>query len=198
MYEPVLQLLAGATTSWDRTGEPPMRNGSRVAGGAPRNVYRSGDERWLVVSATTDAQVSRVLRLMECDDEEHRARFGRSAERIRNADALDALVAEWIARRGRAEVLARFEAERIPAAPVNDLADLANDPHVEARGSLTQIVDDVLGELTLVSPAPRLSETPAGIRHTGRALGADNDEVYQEWLGLAASDVAALRERGVV
>ena len=198
MYEPVLQLLAGAVATWDRNSTPPMRNGSRVAGGAPRNVYRAGDGAWLVVSATTDPQVSRVLLLLGRDDEEHRARFARSSERIRNADALDALVAAWIAERSRDEVLARFEAERIPAAPVNDLAELAADPHVHARRSLTQLEDSVLGELTFVSPAPQLGGTPAQIRHTGRGLGADNAEVYEEWLGIDASALKLLKEQGVV
>jgi len=198
MYEPVLQLLSGAAATWDPAGEPPRRNGSRIAGGAPRNVYRTADDRWLVVSATTDPQVGRVLRVMGCDDDHHRARFARSADRIRNADALDALVADWIAARAREEVLARFETERIPAAPVNDLADLSADPHVRARESLTRVRDEVLGELTLVSPAPRLGETPAVIRHTGRPLGADNAAVYGDWIGLAPEDLAGLRARGVV
>jgi formyl-CoA transferase len=198
MYEPVLQLLAGAVSSWDGKGEPPLRNGSRIVGGAPRNVYRTRDERWLVVSATTDPQVGRVLRLLERDDDEHRARFARYTDRIQNADALDSLVAEWILEHDRAEVLQRFEDQRIPAAPVNDLADLAADPHVQARASLTRISDDALGTLTLVSPAPKLSATPATIRHTGRDLGADNDAVYADWLGLDAEALAGLRERGVV
>ena len=198
MYEPVLQLLSGASATWDPADPPPMRSGSRVAGGAPRNVYRAGDDRWLVVSATTDPQVSRVLRVIGRDDEAHRARFAKSADRIPNADALDALVAEWIAERPRAAVLETFESERIPAAPVNDLADLAADPQVRARGSLTEIEDENLGSLRFVTPAPRLSATPAGIRHTGRALGADNDAVYGEWLGLDAKQVAALSARGVI
>ena len=53
MYEPVLQLLSGSVVSYDPTGPPPHRMGSRVAGGVPRNTYRTGDDRWVVVSATT-------------------------------------------------------------------------------------------------------------------------------------------------
>ena len=177
MYEPVLQLLSSAVVGWDGQGDPPRRTGSRVAGGAPRNVYRSRDGSWLVVSATTDPQVARVLRVIGRDDAPHRARFARSDQRLTNADALDALVADWIGNRDRAEVLERLERERIPAAPVNDLRELAADPQVRARGSLTTLDDPVLGPLHLVSPAPRLSATPARIRHPGPALGAHNADV---------------------
>lgn len=198
MYEPVLELLSGAVVGWEGSGPAPMRSGSRLAGGAPRNVYRAGDARWLVVSATTDAQAGRVLGLLGRDDAAHRERFGKSQARIAHADELDALVAEWIAERSREEVLAAFEAQRIPAGPVNDLADLAADPHVRARGSLQVVDDEVLGSVTLVSPAPRLEGTPGRIRHLGAAMGAHNAEVYAEWLSLGAEEFAGLRERGVV
>jgi formyl-CoA transferase len=50
----------------------------------------------------------------------------------------------------------------------------------------------------MVAPAPRLSTTPAEIRSLGPALGAHNDEVYAEWLGLDGDDVVKLRESGVI
>ena len=81
---------------------------------------------------------------------------------------------------------------------VNDLADLAADPHVRARGSLTEVSDPALGPLTLVTPSPRLGGTPARIRHTGRALGADNAAVYGDWLGMDAKALEGLVTRGVV
>ena len=198
MYEPVLELLSGAVAGWDGSGPAPKRSGSRLAGGAPRNVYRAGDDRWLVVSATTDAQAGRVLGLMGRDDAAHRERFGTSPARIAHADELDALVAAWISERPRDEVLASFEAHRIPAGPVNDLAELAADPHVQARGSLQVVEDEELGAVRLVSPAPRLQGTPGHTRHLGADLGAHNAEVYSEWIALGAEELADLRERGVV
>jgi crotonobetainyl-CoA:carnitine CoA-transferase CaiB-like acyl-CoA transferase len=137
-----------------------------------------------VVSATTDPQVARVLAVIGRDDESHRARFGKSADRILAADELDALVADWIARHARKHVLDTFARSRIPAAPVNDLADLFADPHILERESLVKIEDAALGTLTLVAPTPKLSATPGVIRHTGPELGEHNREVYREWIGL--------------
>src|ERR687898_1316661 len=124
MYEPILQLLAGTLVAYDPTGETPRRTGSRVPGGVPRNVYRTGDGHWVVVSGTTDAQVARLLPLIGRDSPDDRARFGRSAERLAAADELDGLVADWIGVRDRAEVIKRFLDARIPAAPVNDVRDI--------------------------------------------------------------------------
>jgi len=198
MYEPVLELLSGAVAAWDGESPAPMRSGSRLAGGAPRNVYRAGDGRWLVVSATTDAQAGRVLGLLEREDAAHQERFGRAQDRIANADELDGLVADWIAERPREEVLAAMTERRIPAGPVNDLVDLAADPHVRARESVQVLEDEVLGEVTLVAPVPRLEGTPGRIRHLGAELGAHNAEVYSEWLALPADQLADLQARGIV
>ncbi len=182
MYEPVLQLLQGSVVGYDGESEPPGRMGSRVAGGVPRNTYRARDDHWLVVSATTDPQVARVLATLGLDNEAHRARFGKSTDRLRAADELDGLVASWIARHDRAEVLEIFEAARVPASPVNDLRDLLADPHVRARESIVSVNDPELGPVNMVAPVPKLSATPGRIRSAGPALGAHTEEVFREWL----------------
>jgi crotonobetainyl-CoA:carnitine CoA-transferase CaiB-like acyl-CoA transferase len=198
MVEPVLQLLASSLLAWDRRDPPPRRQGSRVAGGVPRNTYRARDGRWIALSATTDAQVARVLRLLGRDTPEAHARFGTSPARLAHADELDALVAAWVAGLDADAALAACLAERLPAAPVNDLAALLADPHVAARGSVARVRDPALGELAFVAPVPRLSATPGSIRSAGPALGAHNAEVYAEWLGLGAEDLDALARSGVI
>jgi crotonobetainyl-CoA:carnitine CoA-transferase CaiB-like acyl-CoA transferase len=200
MYEPVLTLLQPTIVAWDpASGEPPPhRTGSRVPNGVPRNVYRARDGRWLVVSGTTDRQVERILGLMGRDDDESRAKFARSGDRLRNADELDALVAAWVASHDGDEVIAQLEKVRIPVAPVHDLPGLLADPHIAARGSLTTVDDPQIGPVTLVTPSPRLSATPGTIRATGPAIGAHNAEVYGELLGLGPDDLADLAARGVV
>ena len=196
MVEPILQLLALPLVNFDGRGSGPKRMGSRVAGGVPRNLYRAADGDWMALSGTTDAQVGRILSLIGCDDEDGRARFGRSQARLAAADELDGLVARFIAERPRAAALEAFHAIRIPVAPVNDLATLLDDPHLRARAAVTTLDDPEIGELKLVTPAPRLSATPGRHRHTGPALGEHTREVLSDWLELSGAEaektVAAL------
>jgi crotonobetainyl-CoA:carnitine CoA-transferase CaiB-like acyl-CoA transferase len=200
MYEPVLALVQPSIVAWDRAGgeAAPHRTGSRVPNGVPRNVYRTRDGRWLVVSGTTDRQVARVLELIGQDDDAGRAKFARSTDRLRNADELDALVAGWIGEHDAAEVEAALVARRVPVAPVHDLPGLFADPHIAARQSLATVHDSTLGDVTMVAPYPKLSGTPGAIRFPGPAIGAHNHEVYGQWLGLAPGEVDALRTDGVI
>ena len=82
-------------------------------------------------------------------------------------------------------------------APVYSARDLVEDPHVRETGMLTEVNDDVLGPVLQHNVMWRMSETPGSIRFTGRALGADTDDVLGE-LGVTAAELAALRAREVI
>jgi crotonobetainyl-CoA:carnitine CoA-transferase CaiB-like acyl-CoA transferase len=198
MYEPVIAVLGTALAAWVPGSEPPMRTGSRVPGGVPRNTYRTADGRWVVLSGTTDAQVARILPIIGQDTEEGRARYGQSAERLAHGDELDGRVATWIATQGSAEVLDAFDRARIPITLVNDLATLWADPHVQTRASVMAVDDDGIGTVLMPAPVPRLSATPGRIAWTGRAPGADTDAVCRQWLGLTDFEIGELRAAGAI
>jgi crotonobetainyl-CoA:carnitine CoA-transferase CaiB-like acyl-CoA transferase len=200
MYEPILTLMQSTIVAWDPASgeEPPHRSGSRISTGVPRNLYRCADDRWIVVSGTTDRQVARILGLIGQDTDEGRAKFGRSADRLRNADELDAHVARWVAGTNLVDAIAGFESCRVPVAPVHDVPGILGDAHIAARQSLTTVHDDVMGDITLVSPSPKLGATPGAVRFPGPPIGAHNAEVYGDLLGLDATALADLRARGVL
>lgn len=198
MFEPVLQLLTGSIVGYEDGAPSPQRTGSRVPNGVPRNVYRTRDDAWLVVSGTTDNQVGRLLPILGLDTEEGLARFAKVKDRVRHADELDRLVAEWIAAHDRDVVVETFLDARIPVAPVNTVADIVADPHVQARDGVVVVDDEELGPVRMVAPLARLSATPAEIRWAGPALGAHTDEVFREWLDLDDDEIAALRGKGAI
>ena len=86
----------------------------------------------------------------------------------------------------------------MPSGPVNSIAELFEDPQVAARENLVAVPDAEGEPLRMVGVIPKLSRTPGRIQHAGRPLGADNDAVYREWLGISSEELLALRERGVV
>lgn len=95
-------------------------------------------------------------------------------------------------------MLTAFREARIGIAPVNDLGAVLADPHVHERRAVREVDDPTFGPVRLPGPTPRLAATPARVRWVSRDLGADNDSVYAEWLGLAPADRDGLRAAGVI
>jgi crotonobetainyl-CoA:carnitine CoA-transferase CaiB-like acyl-CoA transferase len=199
-YEPVLTLMQPTIIAYDPSGADPApsRTGSRIPTGVPRNVYRSRDNRWLVLSGTTDRQVARILSIIGADTDEGRAKFARSKDRIANADELDGLVASWIARHPRDEVIELMNANRIPTAPINDVPALLADEHIRARASIVSVHDEDRGPINMVGSSPHLERTPGRIRFPGPPIGAYNAEVYGEVLGYDAARLDELVAAGVI
>ena len=91
-----------------------------------------------------------------------------------------------------------FLAEDVTAAPIYDAQQLLADEHLRARGTFVPIDDPDVGTMTVQAPVARLSETPGRVAHLGRALGADNETVYRDLLGLDADRLADLRAAGTI
>lgn len=197
LLEPMVTALGPGPTVFDLTGEKPPRTGNRSVNNAPRNLYRTSDDRWVAVSTSAGAIAARVMELVGHPEVVAEPWFATGAGRAEHVDLLDAYVGDWIAARTRDEVIAAFEEAGAAIGPVYDVGDLATDPHVTATGMLTPVDDPDLGPLLQHAPLFRLSDTPAAVRFTGRAHGADTDAVLGE-LGLDVERLADLRGRGVI
>jgi crotonobetainyl-CoA:carnitine CoA-transferase CaiB-like acyl-CoA transferase len=198
VLEPLITVLGPQPSAYDQLGEVPRRSGNRSANNAPRNTYLTADGRWVAVSSSATSVAERVMALIGKPEIAAEPWFATGSGRAAHADLIDGLVSDWIAKRTRDEVLAAFEAADAAIAPVNDAADLVTDPHVTGREVLTRVPDPDFGGLLMQNLIARLSATPGRIRFTGRAPGADSDDVLTGELGLDPAEVTDLRERGIV
>ena len=123
--------------------------------------------------------------------------FSSAGERSRRSEVLDGAVQKWIAARDLDDVLEAFEDAGAAIAPIYDVEQLVNDPHVVARDTITTVDDEDLGPIKMQNLIFRLGDTPGEIRWTGRRLGQDNEAIYAS-LGIDAERLAALQEKGVV
>lgn len=188
LYEPLFSILGPQITEYQQLGVVQERQGNRSPRTAPRNAYRTADGHWVAISAGTQQVANRIFAAIGRADLGTDARFADAAGRRDNADEVDSLVAEWIAARPLVDVLARFDAEQAPIAPVYDAAQILADPHYRARQSIVEVPDPELGQVAMPGIVPRLSKTPGTIRHTGpTAVGADTEAVLSSLLGRAAA-----------
>ncbi|MFD4668742.1 MFS transporter [Lentzea sp. NPDC058450] len=197
LLEPIMTAVGPGPMVYDQLGVVGHRHGNRSTNNAPRNTYRTKDDRWVAISTSAQRIAERVLTLVGHPEVIEEPWFASGHGRAAHADLLDAHVGGWIADRTEAEVAAAFAEAGAAVAPVYSARDLVEDEHVTATGMLTRVEDPDFGDLLMHNVLWRSASTPGGIRFTGRALGADTDDVLGG-LGLDQSEVDDLRTRGVV
>jgi crotonobetainyl-CoA:carnitine CoA-transferase CaiB-like acyl-CoA transferase len=185
LYEPLFSILGPQIVEYDKLGLIQHRQGNRSPRTAPRNTYKTIDDHWVALSAGTQQIANRVFDAIEqpelCDD----PRFASPMARHENSDAVDAIVADWVAMQTLERVLARFALAQAPIAPVYTTDQIVEDPQFLARETVINVEDADLGSIRMQNVVPKLSATPGKIRHTG-ATEIDHDR--EEVLGrLAAS-----------
>ena len=198
LLESLYSMLSGHAIAYDQLGLPGRRTGNRTSGSAPRNTYRTKDDRWIAIAGSTQALTERLFREMGRPDLIGDPRFKSNRDRLTNVEALDDIVAAWVHERTQSECIERLIKAEVAVAPVADFKDLAEDPHLNARRALAVIDDPELGTLRMPDVQPRLSETPGRIRHAGMPMGVHNEEIYGGLLGMTEGELKALKAEGAI
>ena len=198
LVEPLARLVESSTLAFDQLGIIPTRAGNRLPASAPRNTYRTADDKWLAISSASSNIAMRVYRSIGRADLAENPDYVDPVRRQERGLEVDALVADWVGKRSLDEAMKVFLEAEVAATPVYDAEQLLADEHLKARGTFVRVDDPDLGPMTIQAPIALLSESPGRITHLGQPLGADNDAIYGGLLGIEPDQVAALRAAGVI
>ena len=190
-------------------GRSPQRRGNRDAWAVPHNVYPcAGPDRYLAISVADDDQWQRLRQAMGSPDWAAAPQYETRIARRRHEDALDAAIAQWTRPQDAAILMDTLQIAGVPAAIVSQGQDLHDSPHLQSRNfyqdtryweaergvKATQWVEDE--SLSWSIPA-QMSETPIAFGEY-RNIGADNDYVFGQLLGLPPAEIARLENAGVI
>jgi crotonobetainyl-CoA:carnitine CoA-transferase CaiB-like acyl-CoA transferase len=197
LYEAVFNLLEGVVPEYDGAGVIREPSGSTITGIVPTNTYRCADGKFIIIGANGDSIFKRLCETMGRADMGADARFAHNAGRVAHEREIDAAIMAWTESLDSTAALALLEEARVPSGPIYSIADMMADPHFIARGLFEEV--DVNGKpLKIPAMVPRLSETPGRTDWPGPEVGAFNQEIYRELLGLSAAEIARLSAQGVV
>jgi crotonobetainyl-CoA:carnitine CoA-transferase CaiB-like acyl-CoA transferase len=178
------------------TGREPQRNGNRAGALAPANTYRARDG-WVYVIAVQQKMWERFCRAAGRSDLAADPRASSVHSRASNTDWVDQQVAAWVKDRTVAEVVEKLAPAGVPVAPVQTIAQAAEDPHLWQRQMLVE-ADDRKGSKTFVAGLTvKFSETPGAVGPIPNP-GEHNREIFCELLGHNPSELEAWRAEGVI
>jgi crotonobetainyl-CoA:carnitine CoA-transferase CaiB-like acyl-CoA transferase len=197
LLDPLHSILGPDAATWRLTGEKPARSGNRSATTSPRNAFRTADGRYIAISASIQAMAERLFRAIGRDDMITDPRFRTNTDRVRNADACEAPIADFIAARTLDETMVIFRAAEVTASPIYEVDQFLDDPHVQARGVVVEMPDDDMGSVLMHGIVPRLSDTPGRLRQPAPRLGEHTHAVLAA-SGYDAAARAALAAQGII
>lgn len=195
--EAMFRLLDPLAVEYEQLGQARQRAGNRTTYAAPSNMYRTGDDVWVTVVASSDATFARLAEAMGKPELATSAEYAGNVDRVRNIDRLDAIVAGWFSQHDYAAAGAALERHGVPFSKVFGMADILADPHLRARQVVTRLPDPEFGSLPAPCVVPRFSGHVPPAPRTGPAVGEHNTEVYGE-LGLDPEAQEALHRAGVI
>jgi formyl-CoA transferase len=199
ILESCFAMLESVAPEYHRLGAVRQPSGTALANNAPSNVYRSRDEKWVVIAANSDSLFPRLAGAMEQPELAGDERFSTHDARGANMAELDEIIGAWAAGHDAAELETLLEEAGVVCAPVNTIADVFAHPQVQAREMLVPVHDAELGDVLGPGVVPKLSRTPGRREFTSRwEAGADNDDVLGELLGLGEDARAELRSSGII
>ncbi|WP_211214448.1 CaiB/BaiF CoA transferase family protein [Actinomycetospora chiangmaiensis] len=196
--EACLSVLESAIPEYDKLGAVRRPGGTKLDGIAPSNIYRSSDGLWMVVAANQDTVFKRLCEAMGRPELATDERFVDHVARGRNQDEIDGIVADWVASKPADEVREILDGAGVIVGPVNTIAEVVTDEQFLARDMIVAHHDERLDEDVLgPGVVPTFAGTPASVRRSGPALGADNHEVYRE-LGISDDEIEELTTAGTI
>ncbi len=198
LYESMLSLMGNMVVNYDQLGQVMMRRGNRSAISTPRNAYQTKDGKWIVVTSTTDSVFRRLFTAIGRADMASDPSLATNRQRATRAGELDTVVETWARGVALDEALTLLRAHEVAAAPINDVEQFVNDPHVKANKSLLTHDDPDLGAMRIPDVVPRFSRTPGKIRWTGRLdVGADTEMILKD-AGFADDEIRQLAHDGII
>lgn len=198
LFEALFCMFGPSVSAYDKLGVVPQRRGSRAAVAAPRNIYKCRDGKWLAISCAAEQIAKRLFDIIGRPDLYSDGPFGTVEDRAANVDELDAVIQQWTLRHDAADAIAALTAGGATASPIYSIPEILEDPQFQSRGLIADAPADDIGSIKMQNVFPRMSETPGHIAWSGRALGADNDLLFVEQLGLDAAEIERLRSIGAI
>jgi CoA:oxalate CoA-transferase len=199
MQETVYCSMASSMQHYLTTGEIPPRTGNHQAAmtSAPYNVYATNDGH-VAINVVTESHWQSLCTAMGREELKADPRFATMKARAGNMDLTDEVVTAWTSTLGKMEVFAATAKYRIPCAPVRDIAEVMNDPHMHGRGMLEWVDHPDLGRVVLPNSPLRLHGANKVPSVPSPRIGQHNDDIYGGWLGLSGAEMTDLRAAGVI
>jgi len=199
LFDCQVAMLANQATNYLDSGATPQRLGNAHPNIAPYQVYKT-KESYIVIAVGNDSQFTALTAALGVPELSSDERFQTNQARVSNRETMNTILEPIISAFTNDDLFALLENAKVPAGPINTIADVVNDPQTLARGMVAQVQSprtDAIEQHYVPHPV-KYSRTPSRNDTAPPALGAHTDHVLQHYLGLDQAALTALRQKEVI
>lgn len=189
--------MANPLSAWVNAGELIGRTGNDHPSAAPYGIYEVEDG-FILIATFNDREFGRLAEALGHPEWITDPRFARNGDRVNNRSALKAAVRGALQGRTRAELIESLNRAKVSCGPINTLADLEQDPHVQSTGMIVTTEHPKMGTLRGAAFPVRFSEDSPSYRLAPPEVGEHTDEVLTRDMGYCPERLAELRRKGVL
>ncbi len=182
MMDSVFALTENALARYWLTEQNPAPLGNRHPAIAPFSTFATGDGT-IVIACGNDSLWRQLCDCLEIPEGRDDSRFATNELRTENAEELAEFLEACLASRATEDWLERLLEAGIPAAKINRMSDLADDPHLRSRNMVQEIEQEGIGRMLTPGSPIKSDRSDDDIRAAAPALGADTRRVLEELAG---------------
>jgi crotonobetainyl-CoA:carnitine CoA-transferase CaiB-like acyl-CoA transferase len=189
--------LANQGMNYLATGENPVRLGNQHPNIAPYQEFPTKDG-YLILAVGNDPTFERFCKAFGQEALLADPRFATNPIRVQNRQLVTDTLTPVMKSKTTAEWIDALEALKIGCGPINTLEQVFADPHVQAREMVVEMAHGSGETVKVIANPVKLSATPPSYRSPPPVLGEHTEDVLASVLKMSASDIAALREKGIL
>jgi CoA:oxalate CoA-transferase len=197
MLDSQVALCENACARYFATGEIPRPIGSRHPIVTPFQIFPTQTDE-MVVAAFRDEEWRKLCDAIGRAELAEDDRFKTLADRTRNHPILEGILSGVFRTRPRDEWLSTLDAAGLVCSPVNNIEQVINDPHVQAREMVLEVAHSRLGKLKVVGTPMKFSRTPCSVEKASPDLGEHAREILKEKLKISLGEMEKMREEGII
>lgn len=198
LYEAIFRFLDEIAPAYDMKGFVRERLGADTINIVPHSHYGTRDGKWVAIACSNDKMFYRLTEAMRQPELAADPRYRLMADRLARREEVNAIVSTWSSSLSAEDVLRACEDAEVPCSLIYSIKDIFEDPQYAARENILRMAAGRMPGFVLPNVVPKLSETPGEVAWVGPALGAHNEEIYRELLGMSPQVIDELRADKVI
>ena len=191
-----IALLAYQNTNYFATGKPPKRIGNLHPNIVPYQPFRTKDGS-VILACGNDNLYRKFCEAAGCPELADDPRFVSNGKRVENRAELTRLLQAIFMKKTKREWVELLDTAGVPNGPINDVAQVFEEPQVKHLDMLKTVVSKHLGEQVLLGQPITLTRTPSTIARAAPKRGEHTEEILKE-IGYDPAKLAEMKAAGVL